>query len=941
MRRLLLACALLGVSAAAVCGQDSVLLTANGKAAAGAGCYAATPAFSSPAGEGDRVDFARGALTDGNATFTSARPAPYAYWSGQARGELVFRFGRNCQLDRVRVCLLNQGPHGTSVVDVYVTGDPLEFPEVLKAGTLSPARDGWNELPVNRAADGLRLVFRREEGRQYVTVSEVEVWGKPLPAAAPAVAGPAAAGTPRRQTDGHTWWAFDFGPADSPSFAGFYVCDSHCVYSKERGFGWVPYREGKEALPSNFGPGSTEVPGLGERDRNTRSGGTDSLFRDFVMTSAYYHTQVRQTFALDLPNGTYRVLTCHGDRQYGRRGRQSFWLETEGKVAVRAVDFPPGLTTDTVHTVTVTDGQLTLTLDARAEDPAQRGFVLNGLLVLPANTPAEQAFADKRCELLRRAVEREHLAEFEATFTEVPYLETATMLTPSAADGRRGFVAWTPHWMSLIYPVSVPTAEAARHPFRLAAAPGEYEPVVVALRALRPLRKVSLRAGALQGPGGATIPAAALDVRVVRCWRQRLGSSWSTQWRVMPELLEKLPAFDLPADTTREFWLTLHVPQGARPGRYRAPVTVSTAGGGAWTGELQVQVLPFRLQPPERTVGMYWKDQGLEEGVLRAQVADLLAHGVTAVTLSTAPQLRVQSGQLVVDTSKLLALLRTLRKLGLTGPAPLSSDYTGTLKALLPDGDQDALYVAVIRELEKISGRPDTLKLLYYPVDEIGRDDKRGELANRLCALTARVPGATSYVTVNDYGGGEKWGQTFDIWCGNIEYTVEQERKLLASGKRYLRYGSAYLNDCRKARNTSGLAFYRRPAEAMYYWHYQCPVADPENDFDGGSRDWCAAYPGPGTEQIPTMDWEAIREGLDDLRYVATLKALGARAAKGTPAQQAAAARAEAELQAILALDAESVSQYTWAETLTHDEYEGLRGRLTEQILALQRVLGG
>ena len=112
-------------------------------------------------------------------------------------------------------------------------------------------------------------------------------------ASAPAEAASPRATSPRRAQDGVTWWAFGFGPAGSTPFAQFYVADSHCVYSKERGFGWIPQCAGKD------------VPGLAERDRGGKTKGksrglpTDALYRNLVMTSAYYHPQVRQTFALD------------------------------------------------------------------------------------------------------------------------------------------------------------------------------------------------------------------------------------------------------------------------------------------------------------------------------------------------------------------------------------------------------------------------------------------------------------------------------------------------------------------------------------------------------------------------------------------------------------------------------------------------------------------
>ncbi|MEN6548950.1 MAG: DUF4091 domain-containing protein [Armatimonadia bacterium] len=926
-------------------GQQSVLLTDNGLTNEKAADYAKLPHFNtggaylpSPVLAGGdvgqtKVGFAEGALTDGNVTYNSVKPAPYAYWQGARSGELLFDLGRMCQIDRVRVNLLNSGPHGTSQVQVFVKGDPLEFPDNLKVGVIENAMNGWNELPVGKRADGLRLVFAAQEGKSYITASEVEIWGQVVGEATTAQAMGAA--SPKRVSDGFTWWAFDFGPKDSPSFGEFYVSSMTDVYDKQRGFGWQPYKDGQPLVESNFGPSSAAVPGLGERDRGAKkkSVSCDRLYRDFVSSCEYYHSQVRQTLAVDVPNGTYRCLSMHGDIEYGRQGKQNFWIEAEGKPVVKEITLPPTLVTDVVYDVTVTDGQLDLTFDAQADDPAQKGFGICGLVIVPAGTAAEKAFADKRIALVRAAIQRERDDYFARTFKLTPYVETATMVEPTAADRKRGFIAWTPSWMTLLYPNSVPTAEVVGRPLTAFAAPGEYEPVVVAVRALEPLKGLKLQIGDLKGAAG-VIPASAVELRTVKCWPQRAGSSWSTEYQVMPELLETGQTLNLEKDTTGEYWLTILVPAKAKPGQYAAPVRVSS-GGREWQTTLRLQVLPFKLAEPERVVGMYWYDNKVSGEALDKQVRDMVAHGMRAVTVNCPPKLSNVDGKLVVDTTDLRALLKRLRQLGITGPVPHNANHESAIKRLFPQGDQDALYVQVTAELEKVSNDPECLKLLHYPVDEIGNDDARGEKAHHLCELVAKVPGATSYITVNNYKSGEKWGSTFDIWCGNVDYQTDQEQTLLASGKRYMRYGSSYVNDCRRARNNCGLGFYKRPAEAMYFWHYQCYNADPFNDLDGDARDWCAAYPGPDGTPIPTMDWESHREGIDDMRYVATLKQAIAKAEKGTAAQKQAAAKARAELEAVLAVD-DSITQTRWAEKLSHDEYNNLRWRLAQAIMALQ-----
>lgn len=168
-------------------------------------------------------------------------------------------------------------------------------------------------------------------------------------------------------------------------------------------------------------------------------------------------------------------------------------------------------------------------------------------------------------------------------------------------------------------------------------------------------------------------------------------------------------------------------------------------------------------------------------------------------------------------------------------------------------------------------------------------------------------------------------------------YSPEEEERLLARDTRYMRYGSAYLNDPRKARSSGGFGFYHRPAEAMFYWHYQTTVGDPFNDFDGGSRDWCVAYPGDGTGLIPTTDWEGIREGIDDMRYIATLKHLAARA-EAHPEGKVAAVRARTVLRNVLQ-GGDDLRQTAFGSDLSHDDFHALRTRLVDAILPLHELL--
>ncbi|MBC7288990.1 MAG: DUF4091 domain-containing protein [Armatimonadetes bacterium] len=88
-----------------------------------------------------------------------------------------------------------------------------------------------------------------------------------------------------------------------------------------------------------------------------------------------------------------------------------------------------------------------------------------------------------------------------------------------------------------------------------------------------------------------------------------------------------------------------------------------------------------------------------------------------------------------------------------------------------------------------------------------------------------------------------------------------------------------------------------------FNWAYQSFSGDPYDDKDGATGDHMAVYPrGRGQGGGPSLAWEGFREGIDDYRYVALLKALTARAEKHrSPRARQIAAEATAELRKMLA----------------------------------------
>lgn len=190
------------------------------------------------------------------------------------------------------------------------------------------------------------------------------------------------------------------------------------------------------------------------------------------------------------------------------------------------------------------------------------------------------------------------------------------------------------------------------------AAQGEYESASFLVIPFQALEKFHVTASALKGPGGAEIPASALDLKLVKRW-YRAGGAWLNYHAdrrgrfLTPDLLlnddslvrvdeirrtneirldypegsvyfdasrrestsissfdpDLLPFRDAPqllpltlpeAGKNQQYWLTLHVPENTPGGLYRGTLSMTADGKSVGTLALSVRVFPFQL-PEART----------------------------------------------------------------------------------------------------------------------------------------------------------------------------------------------------------------------------------------------------------------------------------------------------------------------------------------------------
>lgn len=470
---------------------------------------------------------------------------------------------------------------------------------------------------------------------------------------------------------------------------------------------------------------------------------------------------------------------------------------------------------------------------------------------------------------------------------------------------------------------------------------GEYEPLSVAVYALEDLNGLAVSVSDLIGPAG-TIPAAAVDIRVVKCWYQAGREIWDTKHKTfVPELLVKddrlvrvdtdkkdnylrstsadgaetyllcsgpksgnlkdlrpvdaatLQPVDVPARSLKQFWLTVHIPANAKAGTYQGVVTFRTAQGRREM-PLKVTVHPFELAQPRIIYSIYYRavlsndgkpsiaTDGRSAEQYRAEMADLKAHGVLYPT-----------NYLGMDGTRLPRMLEIRREVGLPG-GPFYN-LGGSVGSTTDPQALEALRQRVKKWIAFC--RPYGYDTVYF----YGEDEATGQRLKAQRAAWKAVQEAGGKTFVACYLG------TFEAMGGLLNCAVLAGRPNPDEGRKWHSVGAqafcyAYPQvgneEPETYRRHFGMELWKAGFDGAMDYAYQHGFHHVWNDFDDPTyRDHVFAYP-TLTGVIDTVQWEGFREGVDDVRYLTTLLKL-IEQGKANPAQAATARQAEAWVASI------------------------------------------
>lgn len=505
-------------------------------------------------------------------------------------------------------------------------------------------------------------------------------------------------------------------------------------------------------------------------------------------------------------------------------------------------------------------------------------------------------------------------ATVEDRFEALHYVDDTPPPAPTAEETARGAIIFDRALTDVVFTNSPPRAEERIQSLDLFATPGEYEPATVALWALEDLAQVRVSFDGVPATG---------EVLPIRCLDKRVTYSSTQYIAQMPVLCERREAVDVPAATAKRWLLDLHIADDAEPGLHEGTVTIAAQGRAPITLPLRLRVLPYALaEPTDMFWGEYYTgpklatDDAGRIAQMRLDLADQRAHGMTSVGLCfgvPAESVRPDGDTYAFDLDGTLyaAFMDAYVALGFPMPVIQLSDSGQSAPGMeglaLASDEWGARYQAFWRALQAEHERRGWPEVIVQPVDEPGWQDQAARDRNLRClALLKQIPGLrTEQDGPGDAYFHDEAGPLADVWNYNGAIGAPEVVAAAQANGHIITIYNCDVESYRPEVDRYVAGWFQLAAgiSGCYNWAYMSWGGSPYNDNDHRSGTWMHVYPPLGDEPGgPSTGWIGAREGIDDYRYVHTLRQAIARAlASDNAAARQAATEAQAELDRLIA----------------------------------------
>jgi len=535
-----------------------------------------------------------------------------------------------------------------------------------------------------------------------------------------------------------------------------------------------------------------------------------------------------------------------------------------------------------------------------------------------------------------------------------PHTSEKSVVTPDGADLNRGFIPSSSPVTELVFRSSRPRERKDR--FEIAAVRGEYEPFTLCLfnlgmertfgLSISPFKNVEsgdvLAANNTEVRATAFLPLIRLDQRI---------------YINLPMALERKAALTIPTEETGQFWITTYVPRQARPGKYEAVIKVTSDDGRTSEFPVMLTVLPFDLDESAMHLSMCFLIQnsgGLYPENLDRYMGDMRTHGLNSIWTWPLGDVHIQGEKLSVDFSTRSAsshegpdyfahsaeeILSAYKKAG------FERDWIyGSFDALmyllaekgfatLEDPASALPYVEqYIRDMLVFTRERNLPPFTLLLKDEPGFQPQQLPSVRKLYAgIHTAFPDQPLMVDCGPWAGED---ELLAPYVRAICFTSPDRAKERFCRNHGIAFGNYNSGSGGKNplidRFCYGVWPLQANLDAVSNWAYTWKMHPNAPD---GNRYVFPAADGP----IPTLAWEAIREGIDDQRYLLTFRRLATEAiASDDEVKKARAAAMMTDVDAFVSSVPKDRSERTaFLESLSQDRLDQLRSALISHILEL------
>jgi hypothetical protein len=412
--------------------------------------------------------------------------------------------------------------------------------------------------------------------------------------------------------------------------------------------------------------------------------------------------------------------------------------------------------------------------------------------------------------------------------------------------------------------------------------------------------------------------------------------------------------WDISDGVTKQFWLTLEIAEETGPGTYEGRIVISPEKAERATIRIEIEVLPFKLlRPTHLSVGMtyfspvhysffgeerFWKR-------VESEFGDMRAHNMTCVQYT---------GIRMNDYDRMDRAFKLYRAAGFERPVYLLESY-GAMLSLQRQGvaweteEFHRKYVRLIRGFLEEAERRNWPPIIINFGDEF-TNKALEEFGASVARHLRTIPGIVTAADTNGYREVSLMSPVVDIVAFNNGWDGP---KGINRGKRLLKKETVdlvlkagaipWLVNVGTDRFSNGFWFWkmaRLGVRGKMEWMYRGYNGMPFNSFDANPMGAHIVYPGPDGAAVPSLEYEWMRIGLDDLAYLHTLEER-IETSRRLPGRRTAVAAAEAFIEKLAAEISDDMSVYLDRQGKVKapwpaGRFDALRSQVADLILALQ-----